>query len=90
MTTGCASFVRSLPLAGTVFISTDDLAPNTLGVVRRANDARPAVLAFVELVRDVIRALDGAAPGITPVPLPDPAPPPAGGGDRSARPDRWA
>ena len=67
---GCASFVRSLPLSGTVFISAEDLAPNTLGVVTRETTPVLSSLAFIDLVRDVIRELDGEAPGIEPLPLP--------------------
>lgn len=68
VTTGVRSFVRAFPMAGIAFVGTTDLPPNTLSVVTRANERRPVVTEFVDLVRAVLASFAGLAPEIRPLP----------------------
>lgn len=67
VTLGCRSFVRAFPMAGLAFVGTADVAPSTLSVVTRANDRRPMVAEFVDLVRGVASRFADLAPEITPL-----------------------
>jgi DNA-binding transcriptional LysR family regulator len=67
VTLGCRSFVRAFPMAGLAFVGTTDVAPATLSVLTRANEGRPIVTEFVDLVRDVASSFAGLAPEIIPL-----------------------
>ncbi len=67
LTTGCRSLVRAHAVPEVAFVPVDDLPPNIVGLAVRRGENRPAVLALVELVREVVSELADAAPGITPV-----------------------
>ncbi len=67
ITTGCRSQTRSHPFPDVAFVPADDLPPNIVGVATRRGESRPAVLALVDLITEVVTELSGSAPGLSPV-----------------------
>jgi DNA-binding transcriptional LysR family regulator len=65
LTTGCRSMLRATPMPGAVFARDPALPDNEIALALRREERRPEVLALVEVVRDVVAAMDGTAPGIT-------------------------
>jgi DNA-binding transcriptional LysR family regulator len=64
VTTAGRSIPRSFPFPGIAFAEVGDLSPLVLGVAVRAGEARPMVLEFVELVREVVARFAEATPDI--------------------------
>ncbi len=54
---GCRSVIRFNPFPEVAFVSTVDLAPEVLGVAVRHDEARPLVLEFVAIVRELVAEL---------------------------------